>query len=114
MISYKIAQMFAKEKKTHLDAESIILPALTIAVDIMLRSEAAKEFRSHIKLCHVETVIRLKTFNITSKIIFHGTKKDLKNLALPIDESTDISSKAQLLAFSRILTDGKTTEEYFL
>ena len=33
--------------------------------------------------------------------------------ALKIDESTDITGKAQLLAYIRIISDGKLVSEYF-
>ena len=35
--SYKIVQLLVKKKKTHLDAKNLILPALEIAVETMMR-----------------------------------------------------------------------------
>ena len=74
MVSYKIAQMLANKKKSHSDAESIILPVPTISADIMLGSEPTEKFKS-IQLCHVESVTCLKTFKSSSKIFFMRPKK---------------------------------------
>ena len=66
VLSYEIAQMLAKKKKLHLVAESIILPALTIAADIMLGSKAAEKFK-RIPLSHQTMSSRIHYMGCTRK-----------------------------------------------
>jgi hypothetical protein len=74
MASYHIAQMLAKNKKSHLDGESVIIPALTIAAEIMIGHETAekfkKKYRSRIKQYLVGLAICHKTFMSSLKAIF--------------------------------------------
>ena len=46
IVSYKLAQLLVKKKKAHMDAEEIIKPALEIAIEIMLGSEAAAKIKN--------------------------------------------------------------------
>ena len=59
--SYKVAQLLAKRKKAHTDAESVIAPVLAIVVETVLGIDAAKklkEFLSQTILSRAE----LKTY----------------------------------------------------
>lgn len=101
MVSYKIAQMLAK----------------VIAAEIMIGPEAAEKFKK-IPLSHQTISRRIgdmsEDIHGQLKNHFSGNAENFVKLwALQIDESTDISNKAQLLAFLRIVKDGKIVEEYF-
>ena len=116
MASYKIAQLLAKRKKSHIDAESIIQPALAIAAEIMIGSEAVEKFRK-IPLSHQTISRRIGDMSVDINEQFQqyflNPKDYFKLWALQIDESTDISNKAQLMAFLRMVREGKIVEDYF-
>ena len=44
--SYRIAQLLAKKKKPHAEAEEIVLPALKIAAECMLTNDAVEKFKN--------------------------------------------------------------------
>lgn len=117
LASYKIAQLLAKKKKPHADAENIILPALEIAVDSMISAEAAAKIKS-IPLSAETVSRRMKDMSedIDDQLREHfaDINDDINKFwALQIDESTDISSKAQLLAFLRIIRNGQIENQFF-
>ena len=56
LTSYKIAELLAKKKKTHTDAERVILPALEIVVNSMINTEAAAKIK--LILLSAETISR--------------------------------------------------------
>ena len=102
----------AKKKKPHTDAESIILPALEIAVETMISHEAVEQIK-HIPLS-ADTISR-RIQDMSRDVIdqlrehFIITEDEMDKLwALQIDESTDISNKAQLLAFIRVVRNKKS------
>lgn len=43
LASFKIAELFAKKKKPHSEAENVIMPALIIAVESMISHEAVEK-----------------------------------------------------------------------
>ncbi len=108
--SYMIAELVAKQMKSHTIAESLILPACKIMAKIMLGQEAADEF-SKVPLSD-NTISRRITD--MSHNIENSLSEILKctNFALQVDESTDITGKAQLLAFVRFENEGKIVENF--
>jgi zinc finger BED domain-containing protein 5/7/8/9 len=111
--SYKVAQLLAKRKKAHTEAESIIAPALAIIVETMLGSDAAAKVK---KVPLSNDTISRRIMDISSdlqdQIGDHFKTSEIKLWALQVDESTDISGKAQLLAFIRFIKDGKFVNEF--
>jgi len=110
--SFLVAELVAKEMKPHTIAESLILPALQAVTRLMLGAEAEKEI-TKIPLSN-STISRRIT--VMSKDIEENVQEKLQNtsyFALQVDESTDISGKAQLLAFIRFVNDDDITENFF-
>ncbi len=95
--SYLVAEVVAKKMKSHTFAESLIMPACKIIVRTMLGEEAESEL-SKVPVSDI-TISRLvdDLFNNISGILSEILQND--NFALEVDESTDITGKARLLAF---------------
>ena len=103
LASYKIANLLVNQKKSHLDAETIILPSLRIAVETMELGPDAVEKINKIPLSHKTMWCRIADIStyLDNQIKEHFAEADdiQKLWAMQIDESTDISGKAQLLAY---------------
>lgn len=114
--SYKIAQLLCKKKKSHIEAESVILPAILIAVEIMLGAEFLTQIK---KIPLSDNTISRRIQEMSEDIdaqvrdLFDDTKDLFSSLwALQIDESTDISGKAQLIAYIRYIRNGKINNQF--
>ena len=110
-VSYRVAELIAKNSKPHTEAESLILPACCAIVKTMFGSEYEKEIEK-IPL-NKNTICRGicdMSANIQDTVI--NAVKESKIFAMQVDESTDISGKAQLLAFIRYVIDEKITEQF--
>jgi hypothetical protein len=109
--SYYVAELVAKEMKSHTIAESLILPACQAIVKTMLGEEAEKEIKK-IPLSNNTISRRITTMsedieeNVVEKL------KQSKKFALQVDESTDISGKAQLLGFVRFTENEEILENF--
>lgn len=115
--SYKVAQLLAKRKIVHTDAESVIAPALAIVVETMLGADAAKKVKKHYPLSKntISRWINDLSSDLKDQICEHfkALGDELSLLwSFQVDESKDISGKAQLLAFIRFIKDGKFVNEY--
>lgn len=115
--SFKIAQLLAKKKKSHAEAENVIMPALKIAAECMLTNEAVEKFKNiPLSSKTIARKIQCMSEDIESQLrgIFDDSKDGIHKLwAIQLDESTDISGKAQLLSFLRFIRDGRIVNEYF-
>lgn len=116
LASYKISQLLCKKKKPHTEAESILAPAFAIAAGIMLGPDAEMQLKK-IPLSNDSIARRIKSMSsdIDSQVMeaFSATDDPLASLwSLQIDESTDISSKAQLIAFIRFIKDYKIVNQF--
>jgi zinc finger BED domain-containing protein 5/7/8/9 len=115
--SYKIAQLLCKNKKPHTDAEKIILPALEIAVELMFDHQAVEKIKQiPLSADTISRRIQHMSQDVDNQIHEHfvANTDELEKLwALQIDESTDISSKAQLIAFLRFIREGKIENQFF-
>ena len=109
--SYAVSEIVASKMKSHTIAESVILPACQQIVRIMFGEEAVSEL-SKIPLSDNTISRRIHDMsenierNIKSKILKH------KLFALQVDESTDITGKAQLLVFIRFIDDESIVEDF--
>ena len=112
--SYKVAQLIAKRKKAHTEAEVLIAPALAIIVETMLGSEAAKKIRT-VPLSDSTISRRIEEISsdLQDQVCEHFETPEDKLWALQIDESVDISGKAQVLAFIRFIKDESFVNEFF-
>ena len=113
--SYKVAHLLAKRKKAHTDAESVIAPALAIVVEEILGTTAAQKVR-RVPLSNDTISRRIKDLStdLQDQIREHFivTENELSVLwALQVDESTDRTGKAHLLAFIRFTKNLKLVNE---
>ena len=102
--SYAVSEIVASKMKFHTIAETVILPACQQIVRIMFAEETVSKL-SKIPLSDSTISRRIHEMseniecNIKSKILKH------KLFALQIDETTDITGKAQLVVFIRFIND---------
>ncbi|CAI9726566.1 finger BED domain-containing 5-like [Octopus vulgaris] len=97
--------------KSHTIAETVISPACQEIVRVMFGEDAVSELN---KIPLSDNTIRRRIqdtsgdieCNIKSKILKH------KLFALQVDESTDITGKAQLLVFVRFINDEAIVEDF--
>ena len=109
--SYLVAELVAKEMKAHTIAESLILPACQVIVRTMLGSEAEGVIN---KIPLSDNTISRRISDMSNDIEANVIDKlKCREFALQADESTDISGKAQLLAFIRFVDDGEIIEQFF-
>ena len=113
--SYKVAHLLAKRKKAHTDAESVIAPASAIVVEEILGTTAAQKVR-RVPLSNDTISRRIKDLStdLQDQIREHFivTENELSVLwALQVDESTDRTGKAHLLAFIRFTKNLKLVNE---
>lgn len=106
-----MAELVAKKMKSHTIAESLIMPACKIIVRTMLGEEAESELS---KVPVSDNTISRRVDDLSNNI--SGILSEIlqnNNFALQVDESTDITGKAQLLAFVRFENDCEIMENYF-
>ncbi|UYV63802.1 hypothetical protein LAZ67_2005701 [Cordylochernes scorpioides] len=111
--SYMIAQLIARKKKAHAEAEEIILPALKIVAGCMLTNDAMEKVT---KIPQSSKTIARRIEDMSEDIelqIKQYFNDSSTKWAIQLDETTDISNKAQLLAFLRFVDTGKIVNNYF-
>ena len=104
------------ELKSVRKSESVIAPALAIVVKTMLGTNAAEQVK---KVSLSNYTISRRIEDILSDLHcqicehFEAPGNELSLLwSLQVDESTNISGKAQLLAFIRFIKDAQFLKEY--
>ncbi|XP_039272731.2 zinc finger BED domain-containing protein 5-like [Styela clava] len=110
--SYHVAELVAKSKKSHTVAEQLILPACKVIVTEMLGPEATKEI-ARVPLSDNTISRRINEMSADIESVVLDKIPIGNKFALQLDESTDISGHAQLLANVRFV-DGDTIRENFL
>jgi zinc finger BED domain-containing protein 5/7/8/9 len=111
--SYRIAQLLAKKKKPHAEAEEIVLPALKIAAECMLTNDAVEKFKN-IPLSSKTIARRIEDLSDDIELQLNECFNDpSRKWAIQLDESIDISNKAQLLSFLRFVRGEMIVSEYF-
>ena len=111
--SYLAAEIIAKNSKPHTEAEKVIFPACSAIVKTMFGPEDEEKIRQiplsndtiRRRICDMSTDIQV--FFILAVISF---VKQSKMFTMQVDESADISGKAQLIAFIRFVSDGKISD----
>ncbi|UYV61264.1 hypothetical protein LAZ67_1004155, partial [Cordylochernes scorpioides] len=112
-VSYMIAQLIARKKKAHAEAEEIILPALKIVAGCMLTNDAMEKV-TKIPLSSKTIARRIEDMSEDIELQIKQSFNDSSTKwAIQLDETTDISNKAQLLAFLRFVDTGKIVNNYF-
>ncbi|UYV78802.1 hypothetical protein LAZ67_16002829 [Cordylochernes scorpioides] len=111
--SYMIAQLIARKKKAHAEAEETILPALKIVAGCMLTNDAMEKV-TKIPLSSKTIAKRIEDISEDIELQIKQSFNDSSTKwAIQLDETTDISNKAQLLAFLRFVDTGKIVNNYF-
>ncbi|UYV72327.1 hypothetical protein LAZ67_9002655 [Cordylochernes scorpioides] len=110
LVSYEIAELLAVKLKPHNLAEEIILPACRKIVKTMI-GESADINLSKIPLSNDTIHRRIKDM---SQNIEENIAKTLgnSNFALQIDETTDITGKAHLIAFVRFIHENDIINQF--
>ncbi len=94
--SYLVAELVAKKIQSYTIAESLLMPACKIIVRTMLGEEAESEL-SKVPVSDNTISRRVDDLSNISGILSEILQNN--NFALQVDKSTDITGKAQLLAF---------------
>ena len=108
-------KLLTKCKKAHTDAESVIAPALAIIVEEILGTAAAeKVYRVPFSNDTIGQRIKDLSTDLKNQIRRHFivTENELSGLwALQVDESTNRTGRAHLLAFIRFIKDVRLVNE---
>lgn len=109
--SCAVAEILAQKRKSHLTAESVILPACRKIVKIMFGDEAEKEVMK-IPLSDNTISRRIDDMSqdIEQQIIIDIHSCNM--FSLQLDESTDITGKAQLITFVRYVKYNDIINQY--
>ena len=109
--SYAVAEIVARKMKSHTIAESVILPACQEIVRIMFGEDAVSEVK---KIPLSDNTISRRIQDLSGDIECNLKSEILKHnlFTLQVDESTDISGKAQLLVFVRFINDEAIVEDF--
>ena len=109
--SFAIAEIIAKQMKPHTIAESLILPACIAVSKIFFGDAAANELKN-IPLSDNTIGRRITTMSVDIEKDVMLKLKAAEFFAIQVDESTDSSGKAQLLAFIRFIENDAIVEEF--
>lgn len=92
--SYAVSLLVAKAKKPFTIAEDLLLPAAVVLAETMLDKNAADKFKT-VPLSNDTVCRRIDTMG--TDIIDHVVESPGESFSLQLDESTDVSGKAQQL-----------------
>ena len=109
--TFVVSLRIAKAKKPHTIAEQLILPCARDINRILFGKEA--ESKLNVLSLSDNTVhcrISMMSEDIKDQVIDH--MKSAGAFALQLDESTDVSSSAQAIAFVRYVHNGKFKDEF--
>ena len=110
LASYDVAEIIALKSKSHVLTESVILTECKRMVKIMLGDKAEQEI-SKIPLSN--NTIQRRILDLSDNIEENAISKFQKSLfALQVDESTDISNHAQLIAFIRVIDEDAIINQF--
>ena len=110
--SYSIAEIITKNSKPHTEAENVIFPACSAIVKTMFGLEAEAKIRQ-IPLSNDTICRRICDMSTDVQDTLISSVKQSKMFTMQVDKSTDISGKAQLIAFIRFVSDGKISDQFF-
>ncbi|XP_055487049.1 zinc finger MYM-type protein 6-like [Leucoraja erinacea] len=96
--SYAVSLLVAKAKKPFTIAEDLLLPAAVVLAETMLDKNAAEKLKT-VPLSNDSVCRRVDTMG--TDIVEQVVGKLSDSFSLQLDESTDVSGNAQLVAFLR-------------
>ena len=111
--SFEVSLLIAKQQKAHNIGETLVKPSALAMVRIVLNEESERKIQA-IPLSDntVQRRIALMANDIKEQVVTEVKDKALFGLfALQLDESTDVSSAPQLMAFVRYVTEKNVKEE---
>ena len=113
LASFKLSWNIVRAKKPHTIGESLIKPCLKDAVSLLVGEDAAKKV-GQIPLSDNTVCRRIGDMaeNLNEQIV--ARVKSSSWHALALDESTDVSSCAQLLVYVRYIHDDDIEEDFFM
>ncbi len=106
-----VVELVAKKMKSHTIAESLIMPACKIIVRTMVCEEAESELS---KVPVSDNTVSRCVDDLSNNI--PGVLSEIlqnNNFTFQVDESTDVTGKAQLQAFVQFKNEGEIMENYF-
>lgn len=111
--SYAVALQIAKQKKPHTIGEQLIKPCAQRMVELVLGKEAERKI-SVISLSNntIQRRIAEMSEDIKKQLVEEIQIAPFGLFSVQLDESTDVESCAQLLAFVRYVNNGRIKEEF--
>ena len=111
--SYAVSFAIAKEKKPHTIGETLIRPCAKKMFEIVLGKEAEKKIAA-ISLSNniVQRRIADMSKDIKEQVVEEILSAPFGLFSIQLDESTDVESCSQLMAFVRYIHSGKLKEEF--
>ena len=111
--SFEVSLLIAKQKKAHNIGETLVKPSALAMVRIVLNEESERKIQAIPLLDNtVQRRIALMAIDIKEQVVTKVKDKALFGLfALQLDESTDVSSAPQLMAFVGYVTEKNVKEE---
>ena len=112
--SYEVSLLVAQNKKAHVIAESLIMPAAKILIRNLIGEESVAKLDS-VSLSNNTVKRRIKemSVDITDQVIA-GVRDSKFGFALQLDESTDVTNCCQLLVYVRFTQNDAVKTELLL
>lgn len=109
--SYKVALLVAKAGQSYTIGEKLVKPAAKLMTKIML-GEKAERVIDKIPLSNdtVQRRIKSMAYNVEEQLL--SRVRDSKYFALQLDETTDVQSMNQLLAYVRYIYSGEVLDDF--
>ena len=101
LASFKMTHVVLKSKRPYTELEFVELPCLKVAAELIHGGEEAVKKVSKISLA--DTTVSRRSQVIATDLEHHLIQKLKKapSFAIQLDETTDVSSQAQLIVFCR-------------
>ena len=111
--SYVISLKIAQQKKPHTIGESLILPCIKETVRLMLGEDNASKL-APLSLSNITVNRRIidMSEDVKLQIVAEMKAAPLGIFSIQLDESTDVSSCAQLICFVRYIYEGDFKEDF--
>lgn len=109
--SYEAALEIAKNKKPHTIGETLIKPSMLKMVSLVLGEASAAKMRQ-VSLSDNTVQRRIADMSEDVKVQILEEIKQSPLFAIQLDESTDVSSCAQLMVFVKYVNSGDLKEEF--